>query len=489
MISSQLSLQLSRAAAESEMQNVYEDVSALDKRVCERFALTPQILVENAANALLELIKQKKKKKSVVTIICGSGDNGADGYALARKLSGSYRVRIYQAKEPKSPLCVEMCDKARLLEEIRFITKLLPCDVVVDCLFGSGFRGSMSEELLQVLKTANALAPLKIACDIPSGLGGDYEISTPVFSAHHTMCMGALKTTLFSDVAKDYVGEIHLAELGVARQNYEIASPLKLLESSDLLLPTRTRQNAHKGDFGHLCVYAGSKSGAAILAAQSALHFGAGLVSVVGEKLTPPYEIMTSKIAPHNTTAFALGMGLGELTPKILGDVLKRSEPCVVDADALHYAEIRELLEYRSLLDSAQRQIVLTPHPKEFVALLRICGFGDVALTPTNRLEYAMRFSQRYPEVTLLLKGANTLIAHREKIYINPLGSVALAKGGSGDVLAGMIGALLAQGRSGVESAIHASLAHALASHRESSTYALTPQKLIENLSLLERKH
>ena len=128
------------------MQNVYQDVKSLDKRICDRFELTPQILVENAANALVTLIKQKTHNKSVVTIICGSGDNGADGYALARKLTGSYRVRIYQAIEPKSPLCVEMCQKARLFEDIRFITKLTPCDVVVDCLFGSGFRGKMSEE-------------------------------------------------------------------------------------------------------------------------------------------------------------------------------------------------------------------------------------------------------------------------------------------------------------------------------------------------------
>lgn len=472
------------------MHNVYEDVQALDKRACERFGLTPQILVENAANALLELIKQKTHKKSVITIICGSGDNGADGYALARKLSGSYRVRIYQAKEPKSPLCVEMCEKAHLLEDIRFISKLLPCDVVVDCLFGSGFKGKMSEEFAQVLKLANAIAPLRIACDIPSGLSLDsQEDCAIVFNAHHTMCMGALKYTLLSDVAKDYVGEIHIAELGVSRQNYEITSPLKLLESSDLCLPTRTRQNAHKGDFGHLCVYAGSKSGAAILAAQSALSFGAGLVSVVGDKLNLPYELMSSKIAPHNTTAFALGMGLGDIAPKILGDIAQHTQPCVIDADALHCAELKDFLEYRSLLHTTPRQIVLTPHPKEFLSLLRICGFGNITLTPANRLAYVMRFSQHYPEVTLLLKGANTLIAHKEKVYINTLGSVALAKGGSGDVLAGMIGALLAQGYSGIESAIHASLAHTLASHIESSTYALTPQKLIANLAALERKY
>lgn len=471
------------------MQNVYQDVKSLDKRICDRFELTPQILVENAANALVTLIKQKTHNKSVVTIICGSGDNGADGYALARKLTGSYRVRIYQAIEPKSPLCVEMCQKARLFEDIRFITKLTPCDVVVDCLFGSGFRGKMSEEFEQILKLASSIAPLRIACDIPSGLSLDSEEDTTIFRAHHTMCMGAIKYALLLDIAKDFVGEIHIAELGVSRQNYEIASPIRLLESHDLILPTRTSQNAHKGDFGHLCVYAGSKSGAAILAAQSALHFGAGLVSVIGDKLTLPYELMASKVIPQNTTAFAFGMGLGEIAPKILSENIQRTEPCVIDADALYCSELKEFLEYRSLLESTQRQIVLTPHPKEFVALLEVCGFGSVRLNATNRLEYVLQFTQRYPEVTLLLKGANTLIAHKERVYINPLGSVALAKGGSGDVLAGMIGALLAQGHSGIESTIHASLAHALASHLETSTYALTPQKLIQSLAKLERKY
>ncbi|MGI0406159.1 NAD(P)H-hydrate dehydratase [Helicobacter himalayensis] len=492
------------------MQNVYESVSALDRRVCEKFELSAQILVENAANAMLELIKQKAHKKSVVTIICGSGDNGADGYALARKLSGSYRVRIYQAKEPKTPLCVEMHQKARLVEEIRFISKLTPCDVVVDCLFGSGLKGRVDSSLNEIIVQSNLIARLNIACDVPSGLLGESEITPKeaqlfettdcvndtqaIFKAHYTMCMGALKSTLLSDEAKDYVGEIIVAELGISRQNYEIASSLKLLETSDMCLPTRENQNAHKGSFGHLCVFMGNKSGAGALSAQAGFAFGAGLVSVVDKRSLDrgelPLELMKVRAIPQNVSAYALGMGLGEFSPKVLNELAQRSEPCVIDADALHCKEILEVLEYKSLLDSTSREIVLTPHPKEFSALLEICGFGRVgALKWQDKMRLAMEFSAKFPHTTLLLKGATTIIAKNQKLFFNTLGSVALAKGGSGDVLAGMIGALLAQGYDGLKATISASLAHALAGDLESCTYALTPQKIIANLAKLETLH
>lgn len=493
------------------MQNVYESVGVLDKRACEKFELSAQILVENAANAILELIKQKAHKKSVVTIICGSGDNGADGYALARKLSGSYRVRIYQAKEPKTSLCVEMCQKARLIEEVRFISKLAPCDVVVDCLFGSGLKGRIDSSLNEIIAQSNLIARLNIACDIPSGLLGENEITSKetqlfetdsadyaptraIFKAHYTMCMGALKSTLLSDEAKDYVGEILIAELGISRQNYEIASSLKLLETSDMCLPTRENQNAHKGNFGHLCVFIGNKSGAGMLSAQAGFAFGAGLVSVVDKRSLDrgelPLELMKVRAIPQNVSAYTLGMGLGEFSPKVLNELAQRSEPCVIDADALYCEEILELLEYKSLLDSTPREIVLTPHPKEFSALLEICGFWCMgALKWQDKMRLAMEFSAKFPHVTLLLKGATTIIAKNQKLFFNTLGSVALAKGGSGDVLAGMIGALLAQGYDGLKAAISASLAHALAGRLESCTYALTPQKIIANLAKLETLH
>lgn len=464
------------------MQNVYESTNALDKRLCGKFGLTQQILVENAANALLLLIRQKTHTNSVVTILCGSGDNGADGYALARKLSGTYKVRIYQAKEPKSPLCIEMCEKAHLVESIKFVSKLLPCDVVVDCLFGSGFKGKMEEELNDIIKQSNNIAHLNIACDIPSGLLANDSV---IFKAHHTMCMGALKMVLFSDKAKDFVGEIHTAELGVSRENYELTSNLKLLEKSDMRLPKRLSQNAHKGTFGHLCVFVGSKSGAGILSACAGFTFGTGLVSVIDKGMLDnshlPLEIIRTDTIPQNVSAFALGMGLGESSTEVLAEIKQRNEPCVIDADALCCEEIYDVLEHKKLLDS---QIVLTPHPKEFVALLEGCGFKNVRLD--SKVPLVLEFSARYPNVTLLLKGANSIIARNQKIFLNTFGSVALAKGGSGDVLSGMIGALLAQGYDGLNAAITASIAHALAGDLESCSYALTPQKIIANLAKLD---
>lgn len=485
------------------MQNFYESTKSLDERATTRYGLSPAILVENAANGLLELIKQKAYHKSVVTIICGSGDNGADGYALARKLSGSFVVRIYQAKEPKSELCIEMCEKAQLIEGIKFITKILPCDVVVDCLFGSGLQGKLNDELLEVIRIANLAAPLKIACDIPSGLNADVsntnkdsyatpalfgedspaqkqltnELNKWIFKAHYTVCMGALKSVLLSDLAKDYVGEIVVADLGISRHNYEITSPLKLLEKSDLHLPTRRIQNAHKGNFGHLCVFSGDKEGASILSAQAGLHFGVGLASILNateREISVPYEIMQTSQVPQNTTAIALGMGLGSACKEVLKYVEGLTIPCVIDADAFYSEEITQLLH---------KDIVLTPHPKEFQSLLKLCGFTDTHTK--DKITLALAFSQKYPQVTLVLKGANTIIAKAEKIYLNTFGSVALAKGGSGDVLAGMIGALIAQGRDCLNASINASLAHAIAGSMNPNSYALTPTTLIANLEKL----
>lgn len=486
------------------MQNFYESTKSLDERAITRYALSHTILVENAANGLLELIKQKAYHKSVVTVICGSGDNGADGYALARKLSGSFVVRIYQAKEPKSELCKEMCEKARLIEGIKFINKILPCDVVVDCLFGSGLQGKINDELLETIRIANLAAPLKIACDIPSGLSAQIpsanedkdshtpalfnedlttqkqlsnELSKWIFKANYTVCMGALKSVLLSDKAKDYVGEIVVADLGISRQNYEITSPLKLLEKSDLRLPTRKIQNAHKGNFGHLCIFSGDKEGASILSAEAGLHFGVGLVSILNateREITVPYEIMQTSQVPENATAVALGMGLGSACKEVLKYVDNLGIPCVIDADAFYEEAIIQLLH---------KDIVLTPHPKEFQSLLKLCGFTNTQ--KQDNITLALAFSQKYPQITLVLKGANTIIAKDEKIYLNTLGSVALAKGGSGDVLAGMIGALLAQGQDCLNASINASLAHALAGSMNPNSYALTPTTLITNLEKL----
>lgn len=302
--------------------------------------------------------------------------------------------------------------------------------------------------------------------------------------------MGGIKLCALSDWAKDYIGKLHIANLGLSAHLYEVSSHIKLLESSDFTPPLREKHNVHKGDFGYVSILSGENPNPAILTAQSALSFGAGLVSLVGESLGYiPAEIIPSHTLSHKTSSLIIGMGLGiNHTQSALKLALSAKLPCVLDADVFYTHMIKDFLD--SLMQSQTLdytpQVVLTPHPKEFASLFELCDLGTYS--PRNRLESMLKFTQKYPNIVLLLKGANVFIAKGEEVYINPLGTQALAKGGSGDVLSGIIGALLAQGYTPLQSAIQGSLAHTLAGQKalnKVANYALTPPLLIESLSTL----
>ncbi|GMB90408.1 Bifunctional NAD(P)H-hydrate repair enzyme Nnr [Helicobacter ailurogastricus] len=468
---------------ESNMQNLYENTQELDNRACALYGLEPSLLMENAAASLHQELDKRAQGLKNVLVVCGGGDNGGDGYALARRLRGSkYSVQVLSAKEPKSALCQIQYQRA-LASRVEILPALELCQtpqVVIDCLLGSGLKGALSQELQDVIHSLNALNALKIACDVPSGLDAHGFIESVAFRANLCVSMGALTSGLFSDGAKDFVGEVVVANLGVGQDLYEEDSVLFLLEKSDLVLPWRVKQNTHKGYFGHVGVVVGAQSGAGLLSAKSALAFGAGMVSVLGAptlRYIKPAEIMYSPTIPQQATAFALGMGLDTL-PKNLEQMLALA-PCVLDAGVFYEKALVHILKQ-------PYQVVLTPHPKEFLSLLQMLGHQlDMPELLRFKLKWAHAFSQAYPHIVLLLKGANPIIAYSGQIYINPLGSSALAKGGSGDVLSGMIAALLAQGYSLLDAALNASLAHALAGSADPHSYSLTPSKLINALATL----
>ncbi|WP_027326629.1 bifunctional ADP-dependent NAD(P)H-hydrate dehydratase/NAD(P)H-hydrate epimerase [Helicobacter pametensis] len=461
------------------MQNIYKETRLLDKRAIDKFLLSEEILVENASVGLKHLISQLVHKKSLIYIVCGGGNNGADGLALARKLDGDYVIKVYMADEPKTSLCQREFMRAKAMG-IDFVNKLYACDVVVDCLYGSGFRGELCVEMSRLIEAMNKMAKLRIACDLPSGIAQrDLKVA---FKAHHTVAMGALKLDLFGERAKDYVGKISVADLGISRKQYETSSKIKLLERSDLCLPHRSRLDTHKGEYGHLAVlcknHPSSKQGAGVLSALGGLAFGAGLVSLIGEIQNPPYSVMCDTKIPQDACAIAFGMGAGEVEKADL-EQCKRL-PCVLDADVFGYEGLSSEL-------AEMRHVVLTPHIKEFANLLRLCGIADMEVTDVkiDRVILVEEFCMRYPELVLVLKGANTIIAKDKQIYICPFGSNNLAKGGSGDVLSGMIAALLAQGYQPMEAAINGVLAHALASEKIPTSYGLNPQDLIEAIKFL----
>lgn len=439
------------------MQNLYLEVNTLDQRAVDKYALSEPLMMEHAASAMAHYITENFPKNSSILIVCGQGNNGNDGRILGRQLQGEYRIsHTYEHGEHY--------------------------DVVVDALLGSGLNRPLDFSTQKLLDNLNGLDALKLACDVPTGLYASGMCDPHVFKADLTITMGALKRSLFSDAAKEITGNILVANLGITRSRYEVDTPWKLLDETDICLPLRTKAANHKGSYGHLALVCGEHVGAAVLAGSAALRFGAGLVSLISnENLSIPYELMQCHSLRPTTSAVALGMGLGtEFDDDELRRLCDHTHPMVLDADIFYHSMFLELL-HRS-------NIVLTPHPKEFTQILRVTGIADIDVETLqrDRFSYVERFCDAYPHITLLLKGANVIIAQKCEFYINPHGTVSLAKGGSGDVLCGLIGALLAQGKTPLEAALQASLAHTLSAKAFSqNNYSLTPNDIIEGIRSL----
>lgn len=205
------------------MQKLFNEVSSLDKRCYEKFLLSEDLLMEHAASNMALYISERYSSFETILIVCGSGNNGADGIALARLLHTKFDVKLYLASNPKSLMAQLQLQRAKTLD-INIVDELFNADIIVDCLFGTGLNKPLDEKsvnLLNTLNSYNSFSTFKLACDIPSGINNLGQIQNIAFEADVTITMGALKTSLFSDFAKDYVGEIIVSNLGVQREIYE----------------------------------------------------------------------------------------------------------------------------------------------------------------------------------------------------------------------------------------------------------------------------
>jgi len=462
---------------EVKMQNIYNEVNSLDKRCYEKYHLSEDILMEHASISMMNFIDENFQKDQKVLIVCGAGNNGADGITLARLLYKKYKVILYIPFGVNSTMAKLQLKRCESLN-IKISSKIKNCDVVVDCLFGSGLCRDLNEQSISIIKSLNKLKSFKIACDIPSGINNLGQINQNAFYADVTITMGALKRSLFTDMAKEYVGDIQVADLGVQRKIYEKKTSYFLLEQKDLKLPIRDNKISNKGTFGHLSVIVGEKSGAGLLCADAGFSFGCGLITVISNDIKKlPNYIMHSKNLPINTTALCIGMGLGKRYDKSL---LENDIPKIIDADLFSDENVLALL--------VQKNIVLTPHPKEFCSLLKMTKLANISIDELqqNRFKYVSIFSKKYKNIVLLLKGTNVLISHNKTTYVNPHGTSVLSKGGSGDVLCGLIGSLLAQGYSPLDATLHGSLAHTIAaSNYDGNNYAMTPQDLVSEIKKL----
>jgi hydroxyethylthiazole kinase-like uncharacterized protein yjeF len=467
------------------MQKLFRSCYELDKRCYEAYGLTEDILMEHAAMGMEHYIRNRFKKGSSILIVAGLGNNGADGIALARLLYHDYHVKLYLPFGVKSEMAVLQLKRGEMIG-LAESEELTDADVIVDAIFGAGLSRELDKNTQFILHMLNSFKGCRIACDIPTGVGEDGRLMPIAFEADVTLTMGAYKEALYLDESKDMVGEIERIDLGVSSTLYEKESDTFVLESSDLRLPSRALQTTHKGDFGHAVIFTGEKEGAGIIAGMAATRFGAGLTTLlIHENITVPPYLMHATTMPQNAAALAVGMGLGSYFDEefLKKGVVDSHLPIVLDADSFQSPLLLSIVEQRD------RDIVLTPHPKEFVSMWKILT-GEVlsvSAVQSRRFEMVRMFNAKYPHVTLLLKGANTIIIQEEELYVNPLGCAKLSKGGSGDVLSGLIVSLLAQGYSGIAAAQQASLALTEAANRyKGSSYAMLATDIIDEITKLE---
>jgi NAD(P)H-hydrate epimerase len=460
-----------------------EEMRALDSAAARDYGISTLILMENAGLALLtaclDLMGQNLAGKKVV-IFAGRGNNGGDGLVLARHLlNRGAEVRLFLLCPPENlqgdplvnwKILENMEQSAQVLSEERQLNlvrlALYNCDLAVDAILGTGLKGPIGGFVSQLIKTINASSKPVLACDIPSGLCAESgrPLGTAV-RATQTVSFAYAKLGLVLPPAADYVGRLSVADISLPRRLEEqIPSQRQLLDADFCRWLNERPRESHKGDFGHLLLAAGSARmpGAAILAAKAALKMGSGLCTLALPQPIAylPFSQLTEAmllplpaspggcfthfaaegIASFSASAYLIGPGLGredQLKQLILTLLTQIEKPLLLDADALFALEGE-----KEAVRKAKGEIILTPHPGEAARLLQ-CTTEQIQ---KNRLTAAQQLTEEW-QATVVLKGAGTIIASPNgRILINSSGNPGMAKGGSGDVLTGMIGALLAQG-------------------------------------------
>ena len=474
-----------------------EQMRDFDRRAEQEFGVPSSVLMENAGRHVSEAIRDMlgSVRGKRIAIVAGAGNNGGDGFVAARHLhDAGAEAAIFLLGDPasvkgdakinldillKTGFTVKSVQSASELE-----APLAHSDAVVDAIFGTGLRGEVRGLAAEVIQAINASGRPVVAVDVPSGLDADTgQILGVCVNADRTVTFALPKIGLLAYPGASCVGQLIVADIGIPHQLYdEVDVELPGEEWVAARLPKRP-PDAHKGTFGSVIVIAGSVglTGAAAMAAESALRSGAGLSTLavpaslqdlMAVKLT---EVMTHGLPEtesraigakaveaalslcEKATAVVLGCGIGthpetcEFVSRFVRSVRK---PMIVDADGLNC-----LAGDASALEGEHGEIVITPHPGEMARLL-----GTTAQeVQSNRMDAARKAASRFHCVTVL-KGARTLIADPSgRAFVNPTGNSGMATGGTGDVLAGAIGGLLAQGLSPLDAAVCGAFVHGMA--------------------------
>lgn len=486
-----------------------EQIQALDQYTIQNEPITSIELMERAASRCSEWLWFNYPNKSFA-IICGTGNNGGDGLAIARQLANrEIDVELYvagRANEGSADFLENLkklkeqdrCHAYYLEEESHLVT-INPERIVVDALFGTGLSRPIEGWRVNLIEYINSISNPCVSIDVPSGLFIDElnVTSHPVIHADHTLTFQVPKLAFLFRETEEYVGRFHVLDIQLDEEFHQSQKShfqyTMRKELTDWIKIPRTFE--HKGNRGHLMIAAGSKGmmGAAQMALRAALKSGSGLLTAyvpgfggpIVQQAVPEAmclidaneESISGFSIPEKATAVCLGPGIGdsEAAESAVSKALTDCKlPMVIDADALNI--IGKKQEMLGLLGD---QHVLTPHPGEFDRI-----FGEQA-TSYDRLRTLQSKSQEL-KTTIVLKGAYTRIALPDgTIWFNSTGNPGMAKGGSGDILSGIIGSLLSQGYSTVQAAILGVFVHGLAgdlARTSLGVYGMSATDIIEEI-------
>lgn len=535
----------------------------------EKLGTTRKDLMQNAGKKLAERIMEicanehPDPERTSIVFLAGNGNNGGDCFAAANILvyRGYHVTVVNLVKEPSTELAKEyfamLPDKVKIVtgyrsdnfeaameaaeldymtmhdkdvsalkskKELTAIEKILlkekermtsvrravvSADVLIDGVFGTGFRGRLESDLMAIF--AIGTSAYKLSVDIPSGGDGSKgTISPGCFKADETLCLGCLKFGMTQYPLKKMCGKITIADIGIPQRAYDILEGehgyYRLERDSLAGFPPKRERDAHKGIFGTVLVISGSSSmrGAAAFAALGALRSGAGLVKVASvEKCIDTISVLAPEatylemesddygfmlfdsskdmlmdaMEKANAVVIGSGMGVTNDTMEIVRFVVANSPcPVIIDADGINcIANDIEILVNR------KSDVILTPHPGEMARLLNC----DAQTINENRIMVAEKYAEKYG-VTVVLKGAGTIVSDRFNTAANHTGNAGMSKGGSGDILSGIIGSAVAQGFSPYDAACAGVYMHGLAGDAAAEKFgqeAMLPRDVINCLS------
>ena len=476
-----------------------EQMREMDNRTINRFGIPGLVLMENAARGAVRVLWKHmgNPQGKQVGILAGSGNNGGDGFVMARYLylKGAVPTVFLLAKREKikgdaahnlsllSTLPIPLVDVTDEADFHQSKAKISHQDLFVDAIFGTGLNTDIRGHYTDVIAHVNALGKPVLSVDIPSGIDADSgRICGTCIRADVTATFAFAKPGHVVHPGCEYTGETEIIDIGIPHHIKEEVNPDCFLLTSRYLRPLfpARQPEAHKGHTGHMLLLAGSpgKTGAAAMAVTSALRSGAGLVTLacpqgihpVMETLvlegmtfplpqTPEGDLsdkalgeIASLMADKRCMALGPGMGTSSATATLVREIILTSFlPLVIDADGLNC-----IAEDTSILKEAEVPLILTPHPGEMARL----SHTTTREVQQSRIRIARDFAATH-NVYLVLKGAGTLIAHPDgRLWINPTGNSGMASAGMGDVLTGMIAGFLSQGMSPLNAAIMAVYLH-----------------------------